>query len=305
MRGFLLPAALALPILFICTQFLQWTWISSLCSTLVLLYLPSYLDGSEYTVEGRYWPWFARHPLWKKLGAYFPAKVECEVPLDPNGQYIFASHPHGVMSFHHLLYLSDAIGFHAISNGARRRGVGASVIFKIPIFRDILLWLGTVAYPASVIRKVLKKGYSLTVLPGGMNEQILAEPCEHIAFIKQRKGFCKLALEAGVDIVPAYAFGENELYDTSRVLRGVRVWIMEHFHFAWTIFLGRSLLQPFAPKPVPLVCCLGAPIPVTKTAKPTQHDIDRLHATYMAELERVFDANKAKHGHQNFRLRLI
>ena len=100
-------------------------------TTIVAAYLPSYLDGSEYkglapllnfadanafTVNGRYWDWFARLGIFRWLMAYFPASVEFEVkaflhsmlnsdkisgfamsqePVDPNKQYMFCSHPHG------------------------------------------------------------------------------------------------------------------------------------------------------------------------------------------------------------------
>jgi hypothetical protein len=79
--------------------------------SLVAAYLPSYFDGTEYTAQGRYWPWFAKLDLWRKGMAYFPARIEYEQELDSTKQYMFASHPHGAMSVHHGMYLLDGVGF--------------------------------------------------------------------------------------------------------------------------------------------------------------------------------------------------
>jgi hypothetical protein len=57
------------------------------------------------------------------------------------------------------------------------------------------------------------------VLVGGEHEQMTAKPGRHEIFIKKRKGFIKLALEYGVPIVPAYAFGETDLYYRSKYSR--------------------------------------------------------------------------------------
>jgi 2-acylglycerol O-acyltransferase 2 len=65
--------------------------------------------------EGRFWPWFGRLDIWKRGMAYFPARIEYEVPLDPKKQYIFGSHPHGSMGIHHALYAFNAVGFYDVS----------------------------------------------------------------------------------------------------------------------------------------------------------------------------------------------
>ncbi|KIH67136.1 diacylglycerol acyltransferase [Ancylostoma duodenale] len=65
------------------------------------------------------------------------------------------------------------------------------------------------------------------------------------------------------------------------------------------IFHGRGVfnynfgLLPFR-KPINTV--LGAPIKVTKTANPTQEQIDELHKTYIMKLQELFESNKTKYG---------
>lgn len=43
---------------------------------LLAMYLPSYLDGAEYTVESRVWPAFARQPCWRRAARYVNGTVD-------------------------------------------------------------------------------------------------------------------------------------------------------------------------------------------------------------------------------------
>lgn len=77
----------------------------TLVAACVGAYLPSFLDGAEFSGE-RYWPAFAaftRRYIYK-----IPATIEYEAPVDADQQYIFCSHPHGLTSAHHGLLLSGA-----------------------------------------------------------------------------------------------------------------------------------------------------------------------------------------------------
>lgn len=76
---------------------------STIWLTLFMVYLPSYLDGSEHTGE-RYWPWFAA--ICARLMNTYKATLELEAPIDPKKSYIFCCHPHGVLSAHHGVMLA-------------------------------------------------------------------------------------------------------------------------------------------------------------------------------------------------------
>jgi hypothetical protein len=66
----------------------------------------------------------------------------------------------------------------------------------------ILLFLGCVDASSSTCHYNLKRGRSILVFIGGEKEQLLTKPGNHKIFLKSRKGFVKLALEYGVDLVP-------------------------------------------------------------------------------------------------------
>ena len=48
---------------------------------------------------------------------------------------------------------------------------------------------------------------------GGAEEALEAKKDDFSLIIKNRKGFVKIAIQNGADLVPIYAFGENELFD--------------------------------------------------------------------------------------------
>lgn len=72
---------------------------------LAALYLPSYLDGAEYTGE-RYWPAFAA--FCSKHLSGMTMTLEYEEPIDPTKRYMFCSHPHGLLSAHHGILMQGS-----------------------------------------------------------------------------------------------------------------------------------------------------------------------------------------------------
>lgn len=88
--------ALAVAVAAVCIS-MQLSMIITLASIALAAYLPSYVDGAEYTGE-RFWPRFAE---FMRERAVFPHTLEHEEPLDATKQYIYCSHPHGLISAHH------------------------------------------------------------------------------------------------------------------------------------------------------------------------------------------------------------
>jgi hypothetical protein len=67
---------------------------------------------------------------------------------------------------------------------------------------------GMTSASKSNLTKQLKTGHCCIYI-GGMAELFLASPTEEKLFLKQRKGFVKLALRTGSEIVPIYYFGNS------------------------------------------------------------------------------------------------
>ena len=54
-------------------------------------------------------------------------------------------------------------------------------------------------------------GSSLTIVVGGAAESLSAHPGTADLTLKRRKGFIKLAIKQGADLVPVFSFGENDV----------------------------------------------------------------------------------------------
>jgi len=279
---------------------------ATICCTILAAYLPTYVDGSEYTAEGRHWDWFCRLSVWKYWGKSFPMSFRFQHQLDNKRQVIFAAFPHGVASIHHLSVVTDCCGWFSSGQHHDRRDLGASVVFKIPIYRELLLWLGLVDAGRKTAQAVLASGRSLYVLPGGVIEQVQTEEGKHNIFAA-RKGFIRLAVEFGVDIVPVYCFGENDLFSTSNFLLEIRKWVCKKFYIglpiAYRTFGSVPFVFPFCgPKKIPLTICFGSPVKVIQMSPRDpefETEVERTHKKFLVHLQLLFDECKSECGYRD------
>ena len=111
----------------------------------------------------------------------------------PHAQFLIATFPHGVASDYRIAM--DGILHTVLPNISDKISVlGASVLFLIPLVREMALWTGCIDARRSVAEKAIKKGCSILVLPGGEAEQIRTFYGRERVFLKNRKGFIKLAM---------------------------------------------------------------------------------------------------------------
>jgi 2-acylglycerol O-acyltransferase 2 len=74
--------------------------------------------------------------------------------------------------------------------------------------------LGFIGVDRKTFKKTLSKGRSVGLVPGGISEMFV---CSHgneseTLVVRNRKGFVKIALEHGVQIVPCYCFGNSQTF---------------------------------------------------------------------------------------------
>lgn len=270
----------------------------------------SYMDGTQWKASGKPWPWLATYrPLYALIGdsGYFKPKIvyDDEAALASmanrrDKQCIFGAFPHGVISLHHGILMTDTAGFLTKfpSFVKMRRDLVASVTLAVPGYRELLMWLGCVDADKKTAKRVLREGYHMYVLPGGEAEQLMTQFGKHRVFVRRRKGFVKLAIEHGASLVPVYAFGETDMYHTSNALMGFRRWLMKTFRVAVPLFWGRwGTLVPY---PGPLTVVVGAPIEVKKPAEGSEitgEQIEQVHERFVEALQRLFDKHKEKCGY--------
>jgi hypothetical protein len=208
---------------------------------------------------------------------------------------ILAIHPHGIANDYRILM--DGMLYEALPN-RNILTLAATVVFAIPLVRELALWTRCIDARKSVAVQALAAGHSLLVLPGGEAEQIATEHGVEEVYLATRMGFVKLAMQADVGLVPCYAFGTVDLY---KVYTGVfdkqREWLRKKTGVCVPVFSGSCL---FLPLQVPVDVVMGDPVvlpPCREGGKPTDAEVVAAHAVYVAALRSLFDAQKGRFGY--------
>eukprot|EP00854_Cymbomonas_tetramitiformis_P011778 gene11778-13903_t len=149
--------------------------------------------------------------LERVVADYFSLCISGSPKLEPNKQYIFGYHPHG--TYPGTIAWATASSTWRRFYSKRIIPCVASIIFYIPGLRDVLLWYGGQDVSKRNVVKLLRRGESVILVPGGQREmqlQMESVQSKQKILVTGHKGFIRLALEMGVDLVPVFSFGENE-----------------------------------------------------------------------------------------------
>lgn len=268
------------------------TWIAAYLSWFVLSH-HSEIDG-----RGRPWVAFENLWLWRRIFEWFPIRLVASEALPSSGQqYIFGIHPHGGLAFGRAMFgfCTEQLWDQTFP-GIDFRVLTATAAFRVPVIREMWLWSYCIDASKPVAMRALSSGKSLLLYPGGVKEQIMTERGKHRVYLKNRKGFIKLALQHGCSLVPIYVFGESDLYHHWSLGLCARKWVVDKFGAAIMILSGSFGLLPFR---VPITGVSGPPIDVEKIENPTQQQIDDLHAKYVGALQKLFDSQKAAYGYND------
>jgi hypothetical protein len=126
-----------------------------------------------------------------------------------NGKnYLCVFQPHGVLSY---AGICSVIGASPEYQGNLKTAVADALLYT-PILKHIMGIFGLISASKSSMKKTLAKpGVSGTIVlyVGGMAELFLSSETEERIYLNKRKGFIKLALTEGVDVVPVYLFGNT------------------------------------------------------------------------------------------------
>lgn len=166
----------------------------------------------------------------------------------------------GLLVMPHSLLTIDGmmLGVEILERRGRRvRALGDHQLFTIPGVREILLAMGTVDGRRDSAIAMLKDGNLCMVMPGGAREAWQPVHRRHDIVWDGHYGFIKVALRAGVPIIPSVCIGAAEAY-----------WAPVHtLKWGQRVFRRRMpLLPPFGigltPVPIPVKCTgyVGEPI---------------------------------------------
>lgn len=147
-------------------------------------------------------------------------------------------------------------------------------------------------------------GNMLIVVVGGLSECRFSLPGSTTLVLKNRMGFIRMALRHGVALIPAYTFGETELYNQHIFTPGGLVnrfqkWFQSMVHIYPCAFYGRGFTENswgFLPYARPVTTIVGKPLPMPKIENPSPQTLDKYHAVYISALRNLFDQHKTKFG---------
>ena len=187
-----------------------------------LVYSLIYSDEATSGTLSRRRDWLRRSKVWSAFASYFPARLHRTVTLEPTRKYIFGYHPHGIISHGAFAaFATEALGFSDLYPGITNTLLTLDSNFRVPIYRDYALAMGLASVSKESIENILSKGglngegmgRAVTIVVGGARESLNAEPHTLRLVLNSRKGFIKIAIRQGADLVPVLAFGENDLYE--------------------------------------------------------------------------------------------
>ncbi|KAF1945379.1 diacylglycerol O-acyltransferase 2A [Clathrospora elynae] len=250
-----------------------------------------------------------RLKVWSLFASYFPARLHRSQELEPTRKYIFGYHPHGIISHGAFAaFATEALGFSQLFPGITNSLLTLDSNFRYPIYREYALRLGMASVSRESCENILSKGgpngegmgRAITIVVGGARESLDARPGTIKLVLRRRKGFVKMAIRTGADLVPVLAFGENDVYDqldteSHPYIHKFQMLVKKVMGFTIPIFHARGIFNydvGMMPYRRPMNIVAGRPIRVAQDKHPDNEYINEVHDRYVEELMRVWNEHK-------------
>mmetsp|Transcript_55649 Transcript_55649/g.65033 ORF Transcript_55649/g.65033 Transcript_55649/m.65033 type:complete len:331 (-) Transcript_55649:19-1011(-) len=230
------------------------------------------------------------------LVSYFHAEIISECDFDPQKNYSVCYFPHSLFAIVYPLILE----FLETKHGISLLFSVADIIFKIPIVRRFMTAWGATCVSESALKTNLKLPSPHNVMmvqPDGIAGMFYGLRHEQIVLAK-RKGFVRVALQTGSYLVPCYTFGANDFFHRKFGGDSVAAKVSSKIRMSCVFWTDRFGI-PFGivPNKTKLVVVLGPAIgsgvPVDK---PTQAQIDVVHAEFVIGMKKLYDRHKHRMG---------
>ncbi|KAF5839777.1 diacylglycerol acyltransferase [Dunaliella salina] len=160
-----------------------------------------------------------------------------------------------------------------------------------------MAWIGCLPASRSNFLHLIKRG-TVGVIVGGIAEMFMVDSKRERVKLVGRKGFVRVALEAGVDLVPVYYFGQSQVfcnYGPPFLARLSRKW-----RVAMGVLVGRFFLP--MPRPIPIYLVHGKPIPVTQISPSDpgfEKAVDELHVKAVEAIKDLYMRHREEYGWPN------
>jgi hypothetical protein len=203
--------------------------------------------------------------------------IEQEIGKDHS---LICGHPHGIICFGGgLMMMTDALESLDFTCCVTR------FLMYLPISGIFVRLLGFKGANHQQFISLLKKGRNVFFLPGGFECAASTNHTKDRAFIKNRIGFIKYALQNGYKIYPMYTFNENKTYYTFNFFESLRL-VLTKLKIPGCIFIGKYLIYP--KDDLDLLTVIGKPLVLPKIDNPSKEDVIYYHKLYVKSLEDVY-----------------
>lgn len=216
-------------------------------------------------------------------------------------QYVMAWHPHGAFTIAALYFISSFWARHYPGNTPRFVCV-APLLLKIPILSEYLLLCHARDQDRKTFDGLLATGATVAVQPGGLIEQVETDDAQERVFFPGNLGFVRLALRHGKPLLPVYAFGENQLFQTTSWVKNLNSWFYRKFKTGNMVVLGLGGVPSTPLMPSPLLLPRfksglhvrwGNPVEVGSPVEdPSDELVQLVFERYVQELRRLFNEYK-------------
>jgi len=228
----------------------------------------------------------------------WPESLQRPALTNPNGSnqdkpVIYCVIPHGLVPFGLVGYPY----FSKVWNSKLCSWTCAPFLLKLPIVGYYLNAIGYVPAKSKPIVEILtKKDRNVGLVLDGIDGMFHSRDGHETGAILNRKGICKIALKAGMAIVPIYGFGHTDIYDVVVDPFGILQFLSAKLHMSLTPFFGRwGWFMGPAKRDIPISMCLGDPIYPPSDMDGdniTQEQIEEHHKKLLDGFTKIFETHK-------------
>ena len=171
----------------------------------------------------------------------------------------------------------------------------ATVLTKLPIFRQIYIWLGCIPAKKKMIERTIQTTErNMCILPGGVAEIFTSNKDSDVLYLKRRKGFIKIALKYNLYICPIYLFGNNDLYKHDLREGSIEERVSRRFQVPILYFRGRWGL-PMIPFKTKIHIAIGEPFKLRKPKgykKRYNRVVNIAHSEFIRQITKLYNKYK-------------
>lgn len=185
--------------------------------------------------------------------------------------------------------------------------LASSALFLVPGLRHMWHWLGMRPVSRGVISSILDAGGSVALCPGGVQECLHMRHGEEALYLSRRTGFIKMAMQHNAAVVPAFAFGQTDMYSW---IKPEPPYVPERAVAALARCIGFLPLVMYGawgtpmPRPVPLTVVMGAPLVVPHIKQPSPEQVQEQLQLFIQSMESMVARHKAAAGYPDLPVKI-